>query len=162
MGGLVRAKDVASFYRDLEKAIETGKREALKSAALHVQKSILAELDAGTPGRGREYQRGRGRKKAGRRRRKGVTHRASLPGEAPATDTGRLRRAVGLEVEGSKLARVGVKALAPYAKILDPPEGERAPKIGRRPFVSSGWRKSRTQAQQIITDELARALKAIS
>lgn len=156
---------VASFWRDIERAVQEGKEAAVREGAKLIHRATLEELDSGTPGRGRVYVKGgKGRRDAkGRFRKKGsvVTHRASRPGDAPAVDTGTLRRAVGMEIERgpNPRARVGVKRVAPYAKYLDPPEGEREPKIGRRPFLSAAVKKTRVQVQQVIRDQLEDALR---
>ena len=142
--------DVAAFWRDLERALTVGKREAMRQGVAVLYQGTLDELARGSPGRGRRYKRGRRR-----------FHTASRPGSAPARDTGNLIRSIGTEVaqDGSQGA-VGVKRSAPYARYLDPTEGEE-PRIGRRPFLTSAFRKHREEAERTIRREIERQLRSV-
>ena len=157
MGKLVSGKDVASFWRDIGRATREGQKQAITKAAQLVHKAVLEELDGGNPGRGRAYRVGRGR----RRRR---VHKASRPGDAPATNTGNLRRAVAFEINDRgrhPSARVGVKSTAGYARHLDPEPGQREPRIGRRPFLSSAVKNTRRDVEDTIRKELEKALRRV-
>lgn len=65
-------------------------------------------------------------------RRRGRTHRASAPGEAPAVDLGNLRAALFADMTGPIEAVVGVGRQAPYAPSLEFGGAALAP----RPFLT--------------------------
>jgi len=92
----------------LQKDTETAIRSALYSVGRDLQ-SDLKEAMLKKPKSGRTYRIRRGR--AIRR------HRASEPGEIPASLSGRLRKSVGYKVRGADQLEFG--ANTPYAPILE-------------------------------------------
>lgn len=96
------------------------KAERGVSAAAHVVEQ-RAQEKLREPGSGRMYPRGKTR-----------SHRASAPGEAPASDTGRLLGSLNTETRRERDAVVGVvSATAEYALPLE----LGTEKIAARPFM---------------------------
>ena len=146
-------QNVAQFWRDLRQEIQKGKEAALEEGAKVLYKATLDTLQAGSPGKGRRYKRGRRR-----------FHTASRAGDAPARDTGRLIRAVAMQVnrdDTNPTAAVGVRATAPYAKYLDPVKGQPEPGIGRRPFLSKAFDDNRAEIRRVIAAEMDRHLRRV-
>lgn len=112
-----------------------GVRRGLLAAALIVR-NRAAELVAKGPKTGRIYRRG------------AVTHRASAPDQAPASDTGNLLRSIGHEAQG--LAAI-IFAAAAYARALE--FGTRT--IAPRPFL----RRALAERAQEARDAVAKALE---
>lgn len=143
---------VAGFWRDLERAVQEGKRDAIKAGATVLYTGTLKELASGSPGGGRRYRRGKRR-----------VHVASVAGSAPARDYGTLQRAIGMEILTGRNPSgiVGVKRTAPHGRYLDPGEGEPEPKIGRRPFLSAARRKLDGDIRAAISETLERRLRGL-
>lgn len=76
--------DVTGALDDVIKEIKGRQRKALNAGALMVQGDAVKSISRGSPS-GKTYKR------------KGVTHKASAPGEAPATDTGELVKSINVK-----------------------------------------------------------------
>lgn len=95
--------------------------KGLNAGALFLTGEIKAEISK--PGQGREYKRG------------SRTHRASAPGQAPASDTGRLLGAtlpMGIRYEADRVV-TGVVANTDYAENLE----AGTDKMEARPFMGA-------------------------
>lgn len=149
----MQRRTVAAFWDDIDRAVREGKLAAITAGAEQLKQGILDDLLAGSPGSGREYKRGK----------RGRVHRASVAGAAPARDYGVLARSIAFQLlKGTNpTALVGVRRTAPYAKYLDPAEGEPEPEIGRRPFVSSAWQRLEPDIRRTIDDELTARLRRL-
>lgn len=90
------------------------------------------------------------RPRGGKRRR-----RRSAPGEAPANQTGTLRKSVGFEIKGTESMVFGYRDSAPYGKFLE----EGTSKMAPRPNLKTQVDKSEKSAQQHFEREIAKALK---
>jgi HK97 gp10 family phage protein len=124
---------------DVEREMEEAMRKAIEKAVLTVHADARRSILKG-PKTGRLYKR------------RGIEHRASAPGEPPATDTGRLVGSVTFELEPSR--PVGfVRAATAYAKALE----FGTMKMAARPFLQPALEKNRQKISALI----ANAAKAV-
>lgn len=123
--------------RQGEARATAGLRKGLLAAAL-VVRNRAAELVAKGPKTGRIYRRG------------SITHRASAPDQAPASDTGHLLRSIGFEAQGSSAV---VFAAAAYARALE--FGTRF--IAPRPFL----RRALSERASEVREAVAKALEGL-
>lgn len=105
---------------EFERSVERQASQIMESRLTEIRAEIIDEFNA--PKSGREYQISRG-----------VTYRASAPGEPPAVRTGALRASVGQPHVGrSGRFLVGtLEITAPYAGYLE----RGTPRIKPRPFA---------------------------
>lgn len=88
-------------------------------------------------------------------RRRSVTHRASAPGEAPASDTGRLVNSIQAYASGNGEAlTVAGRGTVMYAPLLE----FGTSKIAPRPFMVPALEKSKAWITNRLQDALRRAL----
>jgi hypothetical protein len=95
---------VRKALRDYGARAETEIGKAVQATALNINRDIKVAIQ-GPPKTGTVYQRGN------------VSHRASAPGEAPATDTGRLVSSIAYKQTGQLSAEVFT--LVPYGYYLE-------------------------------------------
>jgi len=115
--------------RDLDaysKRLQTAVRGGLTATANLVRNTAIRSLQEGGKG-GQTYRRGRSTAGAARKR----VHVASAPGEAPASDTGRLVNAIEVR-PARRRPRAAVVANTSYAAFLE--RGTRH--IEPRPFLN--------------------------
>lgn len=127
--------------KDIEEAVAggTGRRNierALNAGALllenHAKKSILSGAKTG-----RTYKRGT------------VSHRASAPGQPPASDTGRLVSSF-LSQPGPEPLSYDVHANAMYAGFLENGTSKMAP----RPFLQPAMKATADRITQLVRDAI--------
>jgi HK97 gp10 family phage protein len=129
--------DWAGLVRAQQAAVE----EAIRVGATLVANDARRAVARG-PKTGRLYQRG------------GVTHQASAPGEAPATDTGRLVSSIVADVERTPNGPVGVVvARTAYATYLEFGTRRMAP----RPFMLPAFERNRARVRELIRVGIATA-----
>jgi hypothetical protein len=91
---------------------------------------------------------------------RGRRHRASAPGEYPATFSGRLARELGFEVVGLRM-RVG--SSTPYSRFLQQTDGPTKnasfTKIAPRPFLTNSHKTNAPSFQPIMRDRLLAAMR---
>jgi phage gpG-like protein len=122
-------------------AVEVNK--AVIGTALQLQGEIKDSIQHG-PASGRTY------------RRRGVMHRASAPGQAPMSDTGRLAGSIYFDTDGPMRAVVG--SFLVYAKYLE--YGTTRMNFsggvgGPRPFFRPAVEAMRPRFEKYISDALA-------
>jgi HK97 gp10 family phage protein len=122
------------------KRIEQGVNKALYAAAKHVEtvakKSILSGGKSGIV-----YHR------------RSVTHRASAPGEAPASDTGRLVNSISSYAgDGESFVTAG-RGTVKYASMLEFGTSKMAP----RPFMFPALEQSKAWIKERLALAIARA-----
>jgi HK97 gp10 family phage protein len=121
--------------------------KALYVSGKHVEKEAKQSILEGNKS-GRTYKRGN------------VVHRASAPGEAPASDTGRLVNSINTEVSGLEATVKAGGGIVTYAKHLE--HGTRH--IAARPFMFPALEKSkafiRTRFEQALSKTIDRAASA--
>lgn len=126
-------KDMAKIARDAPDELD----RVLIDAALRTQEESIKSILTGSKS-GRVYKRG-----------KGVFHRASAAGEAPASDTGNLVQNITIRNNGRLDYDVGSRKGASYGVDLE----FGTVKMGARPWLRP--------AAQIAIDELSENVKTI-
>lgn len=126
----------------MTKEIEAEVGKAVDATGLELRGEVVKAYQRG-PASGRVYE-----KYAPRR-----THTASAPGEAPATDTGRLASSVNYKKDGAMSATVGSEIV--YAAMLEFGTSRIAPRSAWVPAVEA----MRPKFQRRIEAALARATK---
>ncbi len=125
-------KKLKAKLDQVEKAGRKATLDATVETAYAIQGDAVRSIQRG-PKTGREYQR------------KKSSHKASAPGEAPASDTGNLARNIRVKVDRNR-GEVQVEANTPYAAALE--FGSRGnPKTGKppmepRPFMGPAFHKN--------------------
>lgn len=145
---------LASLERKLRRlgpeSTQVAKRE-IAAGALILQNAIRTAIASGSKS-GRIYTRG------------GVQHQASAPGEAPATDTGRLLGSINVETSPDGLsASIGVTELTnvPYARRLEfGGMDSRGVFIAERPYIRPAWRENIKNIRNSIREALDKSIKA--
>lgn len=146
-------------------------REAVKLSALEVDRVMKRRIQKG-PKTGRLYRRSsikrrstKGLRALGLRRAPGspklvvgyTYHRASAPGESPATDTGRLVSSIAIRYDAANIrATVGVhdEVGVRYARFLE--FGTR--RMRPRPFVRPTFQETKADIDKNITEAVARGI----
>lgn len=142
MTGVSRRK---SNFPIMTAAVKANVATEIVRGATMIQADAVESIQRGSK-TGRTYTRGN------------VTHQASAPGEAPASDTGNLARRIDIEFSGDKLrADIGVHNLlfTPYARRLELGDviGPVAPGAGRiaaRPYMRPAYNKNIKAIQAAI------------
>jgi HK97 gp10 family phage protein len=109
-------------------------KKALFASAQYAEKEAKLSIASGQKS-GRTYQRGT------------VTHRASAPGEAPASDTGRLINSISSHlnsVKGLESFVVAGRGIVKYARMLE----FGTAKMAARPFMFPAFEKSKEWIQE--------------
>lgn len=130
-------KNLSNLQKDLEKPF----REVIKGGAQEIRKEAVKSIQTGSK-TGRIYEKYNPRR----------THRASAPGESPASDTGNLVRNIRVIDKGQD--EVIVKSNAPYSAYLE----YGTSKMLARPFLFPAYEKSK---KKIIKATFNRVVKAI-
>lgn len=139
-------KNIDSLRQKLQKIkrnVRTQTFSGVVVAAEHLKNEMVETLHNGEKS-GKLYKRGN------------KTHRASAPGEAPATDTGQLARSIRNVYSRSQIsATVGPRSNAPYAKSLE----FGTSKMAARPFVRPTFNKNKEKIKKIIEVEAKKGVK---
>ena len=133
-------KASARVREEVAKEITKGLFVSAKRVEKEAKKSILSGKKSG-----REYTRG------------SVTHRASAPGQAPASDTGRLANSINGDLEprkGSAFVRVAAK----YGKPLE----FGTSKFAARPFLFPALEKNKKWIAERLNKGLRTAIIRVS
>ena len=85
--------------------------------------------------------------------RRGVTHQASAPGQAPATDTGKLLNSISV-IPDIPRVQARVNAAAKYAAALE----FGTQRIEPRPFMRPALASNRAQIERTIAAEIRRVI----
>ncbi len=122
--------------KKVQAEISNEMRKALYASALRVEKEAKTSIQAGGK-TGRIYKR------------RGVEHKASAPGEAPATNTGRLVNSITSHFNSLSQSKmesfvVAGRGLVKYARMLE----YGTAKMAARPFFFPAFEKSRNWIQE--------------
>ncbi len=87
------------------------------------------------------------------------THKASAPGEAPATDLGFLVRSIQTEPDlpNLRIRILSLHSIAPYAKSLE--YGDLSRGLQPRPFMRKGLQAKKNQVVSLVQNALNRAIR---
>lgn len=110
-------KAMQAALRDMSDDVRDAVSTAVIGTAMELEGDVKQRIQRG-PASGRIYQKYNPRR----------THRASAPGQAPATDTGRLASSITFDKRGELTATVG--SFLPYAMYLE----YGTSRIAARPF----------------------------
>jgi hypothetical protein len=124
-------KELAAALRNASKDMVAAVEEAVTATGLELRGDVVKRIQRG-PATGRTYQR------------RGITHTASAPGQAPATDTGRLA-SVGVLFEQVGPVSVTVGSPLVYAAYLEYGTTRMAPRPAWRPAVEAMTPKFRNR-----------------
>ena len=133
-------KELQAALKDLGEDFAAEVSKAVNATAFDLQKDVQKRINRG-PKTGRTYTR------------RGITHQASAPGQAPATDTGALVRSITLNRISDQTVTVGSKLA--YASYLE--FGTR--NIARRPAWVPAALQAEGKFRKRIEDALARAAR---
>ncbi len=135
--GLEKIKKAST---DIHASVQKELQKALLASAMKVEREAKDLIRKG-PKTGRIYKR------------RTVTHRASAPGESPASDTGRLLGSITSyinKIAGLEAFVVAGRGAVKYARMLE----FGTTKIAARPFMLPAYMKSKA----FITERLNRAV----
>lgn len=123
-----------SELRALGEKANAERDKAVKATAIEVRGDIIRRYQKG-PATGRTYTRGN------------VSHTASAPGEAPATDTGRLASATEYRITGD---RAEVSNSVAYGPMLEFGTQKIAPRPAWRPSAIKAGPKFRARLETAL------------
>lgn len=110
--------------------------QLLTKAAFHTQNVAITSIQQ-SPATGRTYRRG------------STVHRASAPGEAPATDTGNLVQNITVEKKEIMYYDVGSRKDAPYGYWLEFGTSKMDARPWLTPAVKQGRKKLKTELRKL-------------
>lgn len=127
-------------------AVEEKVKQAVQRGVINgtelVRTTMVEKIQSGNKS-GRVYTRG------------GVTHQASAPGEAPASNSGRLVQSIQTSYEFTIVLKGTVNASTEYAAPLE----YGTQKMAERPFARPSLQEKQNEIIQGIADEITGALK---
>jgi HK97 gp10 family phage protein len=125
-------------------AVTRHAREAIAQSAEAIETDAKQSIERG-PKTGRLYERSDPRR----------SHRASAPGQAPATDSGRLGRNITHVVDPDGLG-ASVESRATHSRALEFGTTDMA----ARPFMHPAFERNRSQIRRMLGRAVATAIKA--
>lgn len=143
--GITGVGKVTRQLKRLTPAVAAEVSKQIIKGATMIQADAVQSIQRG-PNTGRIYDKG-----------KGITHQASAPGEAPASDTGNLARRIEIRLSTNKLqADIGVTNLlfTPYARVLE--LGGKF--IEKRPYMKPAFDKNIKAINAAISAAVRRGL----
>jgi HK97 gp10 family phage protein len=123
-------KELAAALRNASKDMVAAVEEAVKNTGVELRSDVVKRIQRG-PKTGIVYQR------------RGIRHPSSAPGQAPATDTGRLANSIIFEQVGPVSVTVGSALI--YAAYLEYGTTRMAPRPAWRPAVEAMAPKFRSR-----------------
>ena len=138
-------KQALSALRRLEKNMEQPFREVVMGGAQLIRGEAIKSIQTGAKS-GRIYEKYNPRR----------THRASAPGQAPASDTGNLVRNIAVKMESRD--QVAVVSSAPYSQFLEFGTSKMLP----RPFLFPATEKSRPKIAQAVFNRVKKEIQKIA
>lgn len=139
--GIKKAMD---SLKSLEKDLEAPFRDVILGGAQLIRSEAVKSIMQG-PKTGRIYEKYNPRR----------THRASAPGQAPASDTGNLVSQI--QVKSTNPDEVTVESGANYSKFLE----FGTSKILPRPFLFPATERSRPKIQQAVFNKVVQTIKRL-
>ena len=136
---------VLKSFRTISKDMKPELQEVIKGGAQLIRGEAVKSIQTG-PKSGRVYQRYNPTR----------THKASAPGEAPASDTGNLVR--NIKVKQKDQDTVEVESNAPYSAFLE----FGTSKMLARPFLFPAFEKSKSKITQAVFSRIKKKIEAIT
>ena len=131
-------------FDTLKKDLETPFREVIAGGAQLIRGQAIRSIQTG-PKSGRIYEKYNPRR----------THRASAPGQAPASDTGNLVRNIVVKQENPDLVKV--ESNATYSSFLE----FGTSKMLARPFLFPATERSRKKIAQAVFNRVVKEIKRL-
>ena len=144
----VKVKDINKVlgrFKKLDKDLEEPFREVVKGGGQLIRGEAVKSIQTGMKS-GRIYEKYNPRR----------THRASAPGEAPASDTGNLVRNIRVRNENKDLVKV--ESNAPYSSFLE----FGTSKMLARPFLFPATERSRPKIAQAVFNRVKQEIQKIA
>ena len=135
-------KEALSALKNLQNNLEEPFREVIQGGAQLIRGEAIKSIQSG-PKSGREYEKYNPRR----------THKASAPGEAPASDTGNLVRNIRVVQENKDLIKV--ESNASYSQFLE----FGTSKMLARPFLFPATERSRPKIAQAVFDRVVKEIR---
>ncbi len=132
-------KKLQQIGRDANKPV----RQAIATGALLVERDAKVSIDRGSK-TGRVYEKTNPRR----------THRASAPGEAPATDLGNLVRNITFVVDSDGLG-ASVESRGSYSRALE----FGTTRMAARPFLFPAFEKNKKRIGKAVGQAVKKALR---
>jgi hypothetical protein len=132
-------KELQAAIKAIGNNAERNVSRAIEATALGINRDVKDAIQRGDK-TGRVYQRGN------------ITHRASAPGEAPATDTGTLVSSIYYEPQSGLLSMIGSRLA--YAYYLEFGTMKIAPRPSWMPAVEA----NRDKFNRLVEEGLRRAM----
>ena len=143
----VKVKDINKVlgrFKKLDKDLEEPFREVVKGGGQLIRGEAVKSIQTGMKS-GRIYEKYNPRR----------THKASAPGEAPASDTGNLVRNIRVEQKTKDI--VNVESRANYSKFLE----FGTSKMLARPFLFPAFEKSKSKILQATFKRVQKAINGL-
>ena len=137
-------KQALSALRRLEKNMEQPFREVVMGGAQLIRGEAIKSIQTGAKS-GRIYEKYNPRR----------THRASAPGQAPASDTGNLVRNIAVKMESRD--QVAVVSSAPYSQYLEFGTSKMLP----RPFLFLATQRSKKKIAMAIFNRVVSEIRKL-
>ena len=137
-------EEATKALKSLEKDLEQPFREVIAGGAQLIRGEAIKSIQTG-PKTGRIYEKYNPRR----------THRASAPGQAPASDTGNLVRNIAVKMESRD--QVAVVSSAPYSQFLEFGTSKMLP----RPFLFPASEKSTKKIVQVLIQKLNKVAESL-
>ena len=138
-------KKVMASLKNLEQDLEKPFREVIAGGAQLIRGEAIKSIQSG-PKSGRIYEKYNPRR----------THRASAPGQAPASDTGNLVSQIRVREENKDLIKVESNAL--YSSFLE----FGTSKMLARPFLFPATERSRPKIIQAVFNKVKQEIQKIA
>ena len=138
-------KKVMSSLKNLEQDLEKPFREVIVGGAQLIRGEAIKSIQSG-PKSGRIYEKYNPRR----------THRASAPGQAPASDTGNLVRNIVVKQENPDLVKV--ESNATYSSFFE----FGTSKMLARPFLFPATERSRKKIAQAVFNRVVKEIKRLA
>ena len=138
-------KQALSALRRLEKNMEQPFREVVMGGAQLIRGEAIKSIQTGAKS-GRIYEKYNPRR----------THRASAPGQAPASDTGNLVSKIIVKQKSKNVTQV--ESGADYSKFLEYGTSKMEP----RPFMFPAFEKSRQPIEQAVFKRVVKKIEEMT
>ena len=137
-------KEALSALKNLQNNLEEPFREVIQGGAQLIRGEAIKSIQSG-PKSGIVYEKYNPRR----------THKASAPGEAPASDTGNLVRNIVVKQENPDLIKV--ESNATYSSFLE----FGTSKMLARPFLFPATERSRKKIAQAVFNRVVKEIKRL-